>query len=419
MKKLFPAAAGLATAWGLAVLLLPGSGRAQNPETISVPITQPGGVPAFLKQDNPPAAPNYPSSLPTTPGYQNLPSQQTGDNVYVGSSTKSQSLRQYVSQSMENVSLNNDVAPCKECGPWMICVMWYSGPEAPQLARDICLELRNNPDYKLPAYVFTKGLEERKQELERIAAYVQRQRDNLAKANLSLDTPIRVPLTRYEIQCAVLVGGFQDMDTAHRFQEQMKKLKALDSSRFKLHTQYIAKFDEHNGAAAGQYATLNPLAHAMVVRNPACPTEHIAGQTPEDMRLLRLLNEDEPYSLLKCAKPYTLVIKEFPLPVVIQPKGTTGNLFDKMALGGNSGSKEDQAAYIAHQLAELLRKANVEAYVLHMQHCSFVCAGSFSSKEDPAVRIAQERLPRLNAQLCKEIQLTPHPVLMAVPRCKE
>src|SRR5207245_6607079 len=101
----------------------------------------------------------------------------------------------------------------------------------------------------------------------------------------------------------------------------------------------------------------------------------------DDLRLIRTLNADETYSLLKCPKKYTLAVKQISMPVQIQSKMTSSSLFDKFGWGG---SKEDAAAVSAHNLAELLRKGRIEglpieAYVLHTKYCSYVTVGGFNS----------------------------------------
>ncbi len=59
-------------------------------------------------------------------------------------------------------AMNREIQPTPDLGPWMICVHSYSTPEAPEFSRQMAIELRGA--YKLPAYVFTYGLEERKKE---------------------------------------------------------------------------------------------------------------------------------------------------------------------------------------------------------------------------------------------------------------
>src|SRR5437762_7648863 len=71
--------------------------------------------------------------------------------------------------------MNRDIQPTPQVGPWMICVHSYAAKEAPEFARQMVIELRGA--YRLPAYVFTYGLEERQREYERVKGLLDKQRD--------------------------------------------------------------------------------------------------------------------------------------------------------------------------------------------------------------------------------------------------
>src|SRR5262245_13345693 len=51
-----------------------------------------------------------------------------------------------------------------EVGPWMVCVTTYAGPEGRQLARELALEIRRRDD--LPAFIYDRGEEQRRQQAE-------------------------------------------------------------------------------------------------------------------------------------------------------------------------------------------------------------------------------------------------------------
>ena len=59
---------------------------------------------------------------------------------------------------------------------------------------------------------------------------------------------------------------------------------------------------------------------------------------------------------------------------------------DNLKTGGKSGQRVDAAATSAHNLAELLRKAKLDAYVLHTKYTSIVCVGGYDTVDDPALR---------------------------------
>ena len=130
---------------------------------------------------------------------------------------KTSFLSKYQSQDVDVPDINKDVAVQPSCGNFMICVISYSGNDAPQMARAMVAELRG-PKYKLNAFVFTKGATERQAELKRIEEAKEYQRQQLAKIpDLPPDTKVSIPVMRshFEIQCAVLVGGYSDVQSTN------------------------------------------------------------------------------------------------------------------------------------------------------------------------------------------------------------
>src|SRR5262249_25817790 len=137
-----------------------------------------------------------------------------------------------------------------EAGPWMICTASYTGPEAAQLANKLVTEIRR--DYKLPAYYFNRGAEERQKQKEEI--------DRIRK----LSPEGRIRIIRIEDQFAVLVGGYKDMETARKELDRIKKLPPPKSVP-----------QDSVGISVPQKgvdrAFLNPFQHSFVVRNPSVP----------------------------------------------------------------------------------------------------------------------------------------------------
>ena len=437
MNKFLPAVAGLVTLSGLAVLLLLplDAGRAQSPAgkgEITVPTApagggqpiQPNSTQAVFQptQSGEPDRP-YP---PTSPGIQSI---QPPAKAPQGEE-QPHALRDYLNQNIDNVEMNNDIAVQPGHGNFMICLNWYSGPDAPQAARDLALELRG-PDFNLKAYVFTKGVEERNAEIARIKEYVKKQQEAWDKLKLDAEPHIRVPVTRYEIQCAVLVGGYKDMESAHNALEKLKTCSAdkLKEKNIPLHSVGLVKFDDKKPPTAAM-GLVNPFTHALVVANPSikAPEQTKGKMSPEDLALLRALNENESYSLLKCPKAYTLAVRAFHTPASIESKQSSSSMLQKLGLGG-SGDKVDSAAVSAHNLATLLnamlsqsqtlQREKLTAYVLHTKYCSYVTVGAFNDANDQRIHFYQEELPKFNTgqhALNPAIQLVSRPPVMPVPR---
>jgi hypothetical protein len=330
------------------------------------------------------------------------------------------------SQPSEEVpDINQDIQVKKELGPWMIMVHAYSGPDAPAMARQMVIELRNT--YKLPAYTFNYGAEERRKEYERKKAIVDKQMEYLAKNGLPLDEKIRVRTMRIPEQVGVLIGGYASEEAAIRAKDQVRKLKPLDPSKVMLDKRvlYVEEKKKDNSPLQANKAMegyVNPFLGAFVAHNPTVKLVRPADWDKVDMALLQRLNAGETYSLLNCKKPFTLVVKDFKTPTLFQQQAEKGSFLEKIGLGGKSGQRIDAAAESAHNLAGLLHKANLDAYVLHTKYTSVVCVGGYDSVDDPNMRsmanlietkvlpqIAQ-LFPALPGQTVAQAKVVPWPV---------
>src|SRR2546426_7887946 len=104
------------------------------------------------------------------------------------------------------------------------------------------------------------------------------------------------------------------------------------------------------------------------------PQSHGAEEPPpdnsDDYVFMKKLNADEPYSLLKCGKPWTLAIASFEGGTVLKDRDNSGSFLDKL-LGRDGGERLSAAALNAHKLAEALhedRQLRLETYVLHTRY---------------------------------------------------
>jgi len=298
-------------------------------------------------------------------------------------------------------------------GPWMVCVTCYVGSEAPAMAVQLVQELRGT--YKLPAFLFNHGAEERRKEMERVMEIVRKQREYLKQMNAPLDatTKIRVPHMHIEEQCAVLVGGYKDMEAAKRQLDAIKKLPPPDAKRIKMDEMFIVT------PKGSQKVPVNPFTHSLVVRNPTVPAESAPNQADMDLAFLKKLNAGEPLSLLQCPKKYTLAICQFQRATVVESRTTSSSFLDSLGLGSHGVAHEDAEAQRAHQFAGQLRsKMHLEAYALHTRFSSIVTVGSYDNPEDPRLKHDVERLNNFlnTSQLQQVVRLFPQPMPMAVPR---
>jgi hypothetical protein len=293
-------------------------------------------------------------------------------------------------------------------GPWMILTTSYQGPEGRSMARKLVIEMRKQ--YNLPAYIYDFANPEREKERQRVAEIREKQRKWLAEHNVPADTPIRIRTRRFEDQYGVLIGGYKDFDTAADALKKIKKLDPPNPKRVPLHCMVTSNPIKQ----VVEQAWVNPFHDAFVVRNPKVKYEAPPAQNKPDP-FLKQLNENEDYNLLKCPKRFTLAVAQFRAATILQPPPESNSILKKLGLGGKDtgGASLGAAALNAHNVAELLRKWNFDAYVLHMRYGSIVTVGNFDEPDDAQLKAIQNQLARM--------KLDPLPMLnpalpMEIPR---
>jgi hypothetical protein len=284
-------------------------------------------------------------------------------------------------------------------GPWMICTTYYTGPEARQLATRLVTELREH--YHLPAYIFNYTDEERQKEEERIRKERERIRQILEQQERALGqmehapvAPIHIRTRRFEDQCGVLLGGYKDEKSARADLDHIKKLEPPDPKRVPMATIWI----NNPVKKMLEQTYVSPFAKSFVVPNPTIKREQAAERNQPDPFLKRF-NEGEAFNLLKCPKHFTLAVSQFHGASTVQSQlaPEKSSFLDKLGMGG--GESLQASALNAHNVAELLRKLNLEAYVLHTRYYSLVTVGGFDSLDDPRLRAAQRQLAQLMPKL--------------------
>jgi hypothetical protein len=306
-----------------------------------------------------------------------------------------------------------------EAGTWLILAAHYAGPDAPSLARQVALELRNT--HHLSSYILNYADRERQAMQEE---FERRQR-------LNPNVPMRRRRINIQESCGVLIGGFKDFEHATAYLPTVKKLDppklklagGLGSSPYDrvLHPEY----DPQQKKMVLKSSLVNPFSNAMVVRNVTVP------QAPKEVKfdpIWTKLNAHEEYSLLKNPKPWTLVVKAYGSASTnfgqVLPQGKAGGFLSSVGLGDGDQSVDrlGAAAAQAHALAEFLRKPHLgfDAYVFHMRQCSLVTVGGFASEKDPEMARVQLRLSKLHFSsgggACQDpIGLMPYPIPIKLP----
>jgi hypothetical protein len=297
---------------------------------------------------------------------------------------------------------NNDYVITPAAGPWMICATSYVGPQAAPLAHELVLEIRSR--FNLAAYVFNKGEDERRKQREDY--------QHLLEKYPGANIPFRH--TRVEDQCAVLIGGYKDMDAAHEALKVVKKLAPPSAERLMPVLTEVGpqeqSSDGTNAIVKGGY--VNPFLNSFVVHNPTVPVERPAPVKAD--KFLLKLNAHENLSLLKCKKPWTLVVATYQGTQVIQAEKTDNPGFWESLWSHTTGEKLEASVHNAHNMAETLRKIGFEAYVLHVRWGSVVTVGGFDRVDDSQMMGVRTALA--NLQLGPNVNMLAQPAPMEIPR---
>ena len=295
-----------------------------------------------------------------------------------------------------------------DVGPWMILASHFTGPPGQQLAQELILEIRTN--FNQPAYLFVFGEKEHEEQLQRVKEM---------RALLGDTQGSRMLGVRAELQYGVLVGGYKDMDTARKALNDIKKLTPSNTKFCPLISVVTRDVGEKKGLKVEEGYD-NPFTKSFVVHNPSMKVEK--ARTGPDPALIRKLNADETYNLLKCGKPWTLAVKEIHGGSVLQPRGASSSFLDNLGLG-KSQDALSASAMQAHALAQVLREMKdkdkvslkLDAYVLHGPSSSVVTIGAFDSKDDQKL-IEKKRLLLSLKWGGADLGLFSNPMPMEVPQ---
>jgi hypothetical protein len=295
---------------------------------------------------------------------------------------------------------NKEYVISPEAGPYVICVKAYTGPRARELANQLALHLRQNG---WPAYVFDYTAEEKRKAQELL--------DERYRA-LPPDAPRPRKTVHVEEQWGVLIGGYRDFDSASR---DVPKVK--DKSRTPWPKMDKTAFDHFVKPDTGEVYQVSPYAYALATRNPTVRAPKADPNAPDPR--WKDLNDGRPYNLLKCGKPWTLVVKQFQGIGVMQSRSESSKFLELLSFGSKPGDVLEASAKQAEEVAKFLRAANFEAYVLHTRSGSIVTVGAYDSADDPRLRQTAEKLAGkrlINNDKDGLFQLFPQPLPMKVPQ---
>lgn len=302
-----------------------------------------------------------------------------------------------------------------KAGKYCILVKAYTGNSAGQYATSMVSELRR--DYRLPAYFFNRTGKEQSRRRRQKDEYLTKLQKAYDSLNVPLhSTKIRIPVAPIKDEYAILIGGFDSMEAARDYLK--KKLRKMKPPSKEL-------LDRVNRTAGK--TLMNPFLSAFVVPNPTADVNHKVQERLPARPVWKKLNANEPYSVLRVPKPWTLVVRVYKgaatLSLPNQSKQWVGRGYDPT----NQHRYRLVCAAQAHKMAKMLRAMKeypVDSYVLHTEHMSVLCVGQFDSHDDP--RMKMEPYSKLRGMKVRDKnsgklydQLLDEPLPMAVPRFKD
>ena len=335
------------------------------------------------------------------------------------------------------------VAP--EAGEWLICVQTFKddvpalndnflvagNQKAKMLAEGLAEVLRR--EYKLNAYLYDRSYKLRAEEQARIQDLRDRHWGRIDQMRSQAEpaegsTRLRYKTSIIPDEFAVLVSRtdrpFKDMESARDFLVGTLRKKKAPPNEFCNRGLLAAQEPGSSKVTPVGAAYLNPFTTAMVVHNPTIEMKNEQADPEKADEFLKELNADEKYSVLKCSKPWTLVVKIYQGGSTIEtPKSRSlmSKVGSTLGLTEKDPTLLNASAMAAHELAKFLRntKPSFEAYVMHQRSYSLVTVGQFDGPTDPELVAIQKSLAGLqfkqaNGQVMES--LNPQPLPMKIPR---
>jgi hypothetical protein len=291
---------------------------------------------------------------------------------------------------------NKNYPVTDENGPWMVLATVFRGENAERQAQKLVYELRKK--FKLEAYTHAQVFD-----------YTH---DVRGRGFMPDGTPkiMRHAQDDAVKEVAVLVGNFGSIDD-DRATDTLQKIKTIEPDSLSTDPAKSSQVFAGLRQAMNARKKKGPMGAAFVVTNPLLPPEFF--NTPGVDKLVLEMNEDVPYSLLKCPGKYTLKVATFTGSSILNQQKVRDASYSKKV-----GYSLQEAAENAHELADALRRQGFEAYEFHDREQSIVTVGNF---EQLAVAgpngqsLTNPQVDRLMKLFGVQVNSTPGNPLMGIP----
>lgn len=280
----------------------------------------------------------------------------------------------------------------QEDGPWMILATTFVGENAKQQAMSAAGEIRHS--LRLPAYIYREEFDFSKSEHD-----------------AQTRTRIRYVNPHHYEAYAVLVGEYDSIEHPN-IERDLVNLKTASLSVYRDPNQVgkeistrspatTVKAFSHKLFQSRKGRAKGPMANAFVTRNPMLTEDYFSQ--PKVDSFVRQLNEDIPFSLLKCNGKFTVVVGTFEgLGTIVDGK------MEKKLKFEPSATRMGKFAKDADKMVHQLRKDGELAFQFHDRYRSLVTVGSFETlgrelpgggfEYAPEIRRVMQKYSAFNAQ---------------------
>jgi hypothetical protein len=253
-------------------------------------------------------------------------------------------------------------------GPWMVMAASFAGPTAEQQAQELVMELRQR--WKMEAYTYRRTYD------------FSKPTEGLGYNRYGGPRRMRYANNYKFDEIAVLVGDFTSLEDP-QLDKTLEKIKyarpdCLDPTKKRDSSQRFLGLRTiyHMVSTNPDKKNKGPMGAAFVTRNPFLPEEYFVAKGLDPFVVD--MNQDLPYSLLKCTGKYTVRVASFRGVDSMKPAE-----FEKLATKPRRLPKIDEAALKASKLCDALREKGIEAYEFHDRTESIVTVGSFQEVGQP------------------------------------
>lgn len=274
-------------------------------------------------------------------------------------------------------------------GPIMVNAASFVGDDGAALANALAKELREK--HRIEAYTYS---------LKRKPLPQMSEQERQAFAE---KYKVRPPVYKLQHEppenWVVLAGSFPSFESREA-DRLLRRIRKIDPASVPAALRTSMQF-RRDGENPGL-----PLESAMLVRSPLRPEAPHREPSPQLLRMLRELNDDE-FSIYKLNSPYTIRVAQFTgYSVLVDPKRKKPS---ESLFGGLKKEKSglERAAQNAVVLTDRLRQLGYEAYVFHGKHASLVCVGGYDSPTDSRLKTDIEKLAKTKVG---EFALAPSPL---------